>query len=76
MVAHESFKHSARAIVENILDELEPEKVKTAEGGLFRKAKPFALYEEKYATLRKWYESERFIHDFLVEFEKNCQRLT
>jgi hypothetical protein len=39
-----------------------------------KKAESFDLFEEKYKRVKKWYESERFLLDFLRQFEKNCQK--
>jgi hypothetical protein len=39
-----------------------------------KKAEYFDTYQNKYETLKKWFESGRFMEDLLREFENNCHR--
>jgi hypothetical protein len=81
LVSQESFKAAAKRIVGVILRELNPARIsQSAESGLkfgpLRKAEIFEIYENKYKICQKWFESGRFMADFLREFEKNCQQKT
>ena len=81
LVTQEAFKASAKKIVAVILRELNPDLIgKNIESGLkfgpLRKAEIFEMYEKKYKICQKWFESGRFMADFLREFEKNCQQKT
>jgi hypothetical protein len=81
LVSQESFKAAAKRIVAVILRELDPARIsQSAESGLkfgpLRKAEIFEIYENKYKICQKWFESGRFMADFLREFEKNCQQKT
>lgn len=79
-IAHDAFKNSMRSEVEKIMKELDPAEIEAESGGSKfdprRKAKYFAIYEEKYDRLKKWFESERFMNDFLRRFEDNCYKLS
>lgn len=81
LVTQEAFKATAKKIVALILRELNPEMIgKSIDSGLkfgpLRKAEIFEIYENKYKICQKWFESGRFMADFLREFEKNCQQKT
>jgi type VI secretion system (T6SS) FHA protein len=81
LTVQQAFKTSAKATVERILEDIDPDKDESeVSGGLnigpFRKAKLFEIYKDKYSRIKKWHESEKFVEDFLREFEKNCQALT
>jgi len=81
LTVQQAFKTSAKATVERILEDIDPDKDESeVSGGLnigpFRKAKLFGIYKDKYFRIKKWHESEKFVEDFLREFEKNCQALT
>ncbi len=80
LITQKAFKGTARSIVKNILDELDPKQISEVSGGglkvgPLRKAESFDVFEKKYNRCNKWFESDRFMEDFLREFEKNCQRL-
>jgi len=80
-VAQEAFRRAADAKVQQILVELDPGQIKEEKGkgfkfGPMKKAESFAIYEEKYGKIRKWFDSGRFAEDFLREFEKNAQELS
>jgi hypothetical protein len=79
LVTQDSFKDATKKIMAVILRELDPDRIsKSTESGLkfgpLRKAEFFEIYENKYKICRKWFESGRFMADFLREFEKNCQQ--
>lgn len=78
LLSQKAFKKAAHTIVSRILLELEPDQIaKQGKTGLkfgpLRKAELFEIYEEKFIKCKKWFESGRFMEDFLREFEKNCQ---
>jgi len=80
LTAQRSFKKTVKTIVGQILEEIDPDHISTQEGGglkigPFRKAEYYEIYEEKFRKIKKWFESGRFMEDFLREFEKNCQNL-
>lgn len=78
LTTQEAFKKAAQAKVGQILDALDPEKVAIERSGGFkigpmRKAEDFDIIREKIARIQRWFDSGRFMEDFLREFEKNCQ---
>lgn len=80
LTAQRSFKKTAKIKVGQILEEIDPDQISTQEGGglkigPFRKAEYYEIYEEKFRKIKKWFESGRFMEEFLREFEKNCQNL-
>ncbi len=79
-VAHEASKGTARKIVEDVLQELDPVEVETSAGisklDPRRRAKIFNQYEERYRRCKAWFESDRFVTDFLREFENSVRNLT
>lgn len=81
LTAQRAFKQAAQIIVGKILREIDPNQISAqASGGLkigpLRKAECFEIYEKKLHQIKKWYESGRFMEDFLREFEKICQNLS
>jgi hypothetical protein len=81
LITQQAFKETAHAKVSEILLELDPDRIAQAGGGGFkfgplRKAEFFEIYEEKFRTFKKWFESGRFMEEFLREFEKNSQKLS
>lgn len=81
LVTQQAFKETAHAKVSEILLELDPDRISEAGGGGFkfgplRKAEFFETYEEKFRAFKKWFESGRFMEEFLREFEKNSQKLS
>ncbi|MDX9788450.1 MAG: hypothetical protein RBT11_16860 [Desulfobacterales bacterium] len=77
-VAHQAFRQAAHTTVLKILRELDPEKIASEAGqglkfGPLKKAEYFDIYEAKFSTLKKWFESGRFMEDLLREFENNCR---
>ncbi|RZB33555.1 MAG: hypothetical protein SRB2_03901 [Desulfobacteraceae bacterium Eth-SRB2] len=80
LTVQRSFKKTAQIKVGQILEEIDPDQISTKEGGglkigPFRKAEYYEIYEEKFRKIKKWFESGRFMEEFLREFEKNCQNL-
>lgn len=77
LAAQQSSREAARTVAGYIMTELDPAAMEPQSGGLrigpLRKAEAFELFTEKYARVKKWYDSERFLLDFLRQFEKNCQ---
>lgn len=79
LTAQQASQEAARTIAGYILTELDPKTMNTGGGGLklgaFKKSDAFETFEEKYARVRKWYDSERFINDFLRQFENQCRKM-
>lgn len=78
LTSHQAFRQAAHTIFSRILTELDPGAIADAsEGrlkfGPMKKAEQYDIYETKYTTIRGWFESGRFMKDFLREFENNCQ---
>jgi len=81
LTVQRAFKEAAQMQVGQILKEIDPDQISTQGGGglkigPLRKAEFYEIYEEKFRTIKKWFESGRFMEDFLREFEKNCQDLS
>ncbi len=77
-ISHKAFKQAAHTLVSKMLHAVDPEKIaaEAAQGlkfGPLKKAEYFDIYETKFATLKKWFESGRFMEDLLREFENNCR---
>jgi hypothetical protein len=80
LTVQRSFKKTAQIKLSQILQEIDPDRISDqAAGGLkigpLRKAEYYEIYEEKYRKIKKWFESGRFMEEFLREFEKHCQNL-
>ena len=81
LVTHQAFQGAVRQVVSQIMDELDPEAiVASGSGGLklgvVKRAEFFDTYKDKYAVVRKWFESDRFRDRLLREFEKKCRQLS
>jgi len=81
LVTHQAFQGAVRQIVSQIMNELNPEVIVSAgSGGLklgvVKRAEFFDTYKDKYAVVRKWFESDRFRDRLLREFEKKCRQLS
>ncbi len=81
LTTQEAFKRAARTKVAQILQTLDPEKLAAERGGGFkigpmRKAEDFDILKEKVDRIRRWFDSGRFMDDYLREFEKNCESLS
>lgn len=80
LIAHTSFQQSSRETVKKILAALAPDKLRDEAStamkfGPFKKAELFELFEQRYESIRKWSDSDRFIRDLTRDFEKNCRNL-
>lgn len=78
LASQEAFKRAVSAKVGQIMQAIDPEKVAAERsGGLkigpLRKAEDFDILKEKIDRIKRWYDSGRFMEDFLREFEKHCQ---
>jgi len=78
LMTHEAFKNAARTKVEQILHAIDPGAIAVERGtglkiGPLRKAEDFDNLKGKIERIRKWFDSGRFMEDFLREFEKNCK---
>lgn len=76
---HQSFKEAASVTVGKILNEMDPKKISSEPGsslkfGPLKKAESFDLYEERFNKFKKWFDSGRFMEDFLREFENACRK--
>lgn len=81
LTTQEAFKKAARTKVAQILQALDPEKLAAERGGglkigPMRKAEDFDILREKIDRIRRWFDSGRFMEDYLREFEKNCESLS
>lgn len=81
LVTQEAFKKAAHDKFKLILHELDPNKIKAkCEGGVkfgpFRKAECFDIYEETFHLCRNWFESDRFMEEFVRAFENRCKKLS
>ena len=78
LTSHRGFRQAAHTIFKKILDELNPDAIANGSDSRFkfgpmRKADLFNIYETRFATLKNWFESGRFMKDLLREFENHCQ---
>ncbi len=79
LMTHEAFKSSARAKVQQILKAVDPAQIAAERSsglkiGPLRKAEDFDILKGKIERIQKWFDSGRFMEDFLREFENNCQK--
>lgn len=80
LITQQAFTEATHTKVGEILRELDPKQIKAdCSGGFkfgpFQKAEFFEMYEKKFDTCKKWFDSGRFIEKLLREFEKNSQKL-
>jgi PAS domain-containing protein len=80
LTVQRSFKKTAQVKVSQILEEIDPDRICAQAGGglkigALRRAEYYEIYEETFRKIKKWFESGRFMEEFLREFEKNCQNL-
>jgi hypothetical protein len=81
LTVQRAFKEAARIKIGEILQEIDPDQISALGGGglkigPLKKAEYYEIYEEKFQTIKKWFESDRFMEDFQREFEKNCQKFS
>lgn len=79
-IALKAYKEAARVKIDEVLDELNPERLEAEfEGkvkfGPLYKAQLYECYLGKYKTLQNWQRSGLLLEAFMKEFEKNCQIL-
>lgn len=78
LISKNASQEAARTVAGHIIKELDPASVQAETSGLaigpLRKAQAFEAFEERYARVRKWFDSERFMLDFSRQFEKNCRK--
>ncbi|MCJ8501800.1 hypothetical protein [Desulfatitalea alkaliphila] len=81
LLTHEAFKAAAKTKFAQVLNAVSQETVAAERsGGLklgpLRKAEDHDILREKIDRIQRWFDSERFMEDFLREFEKQCQEIT
>jgi hypothetical protein len=64
--------------MKQVVETLDPTQVVKERGsglkiGPLRKAEDYDILKEKIERIQRWFESGRFMEDFLREFENNCQ---
>ncbi len=79
LVAHEAFRQATQRKLNEILDELDPDRIaNTSERGVkfgpFRKAELFETYAAKFRACREYQQSGRLLGDLMREFERICQK--
>jgi hypothetical protein len=79
LMTHEAFKKAAQSKVRQIMHAIDPAKLATERSsglklGPMRKAEDFDNLKTKIERIQKWFDSGRFMEDFLREFETNCQQ--
>ncbi len=75
-VAYEAFQKAAEEKVGEILQELDPQRIAEEGGGFgpLKKAHLYEVFEDRFHRIKQWYDSGRFLQDFLRSFEKFCQK--
>ena len=76
LVIHDAFKSAIEVEMNKLFSDLAPDNIGDEVGGMFfsRKTKFFEIYEKKFRTHKKRFESGRFMNELLADFEKNCQK--
>ncbi len=78
LLSQKALKEAARTTVEDILSELDPNRIEAESRkgwfGPFRKADILGIFKEKHQRCRHWHESGRFEERLLREFEKSCSK--
>lgn len=78
LTTHEAFKKAAEVKMGRVLKSLDPAAVASERGsglkiGPLRKAEDYDILKEKIERIQRWFDSGRFMEDFIREFEKHCQ---
>jgi hypothetical protein len=79
LTTQKAFKSAAQNVMTQVIQAIDPKKIaaERAGGGLkigpLRKAEDYDTLKEKIERIQRWFESGRFMEEFLKEFEKNCQ---
>jgi len=81
LISQKAFQNTAHDMVKKILQTFAQEQSEHSKGskikfGVFKKAELFENINNNYQKLQKWFKSDRFMEDFLREFEKNCRKLS
>jgi hypothetical protein len=81
LTVQQAFKKAAETQIGQVLDELNPAAIESHLGSGFRigplkKAEAYGVYSQKYADIRQWFDSGRFMQDFLRAFEAQCRSLS
>lgn len=79
LMTHHAFKDAAYDLVLRILNDLDPDYFEAEEStslkfGPLRKAASYDLYLESYAKCKKWFDSGRFMEDFIRLFHNNKKK--
>jgi hypothetical protein len=79
LVAHKSFKLAVENRLQEILTELDPERIASAtEGGLrfgpLRKAELYEIYVQRFENVKRFFLSGQLTDEFVKEFEKHCEK--
>ncbi len=79
LIAHQAFQEAALNKMRLAVEELDPAKLENAEGGglkfgPLKKAELYEAFVKKFAQLRDWVDSGRFLEDLQREFERLCQQ--
>ncbi|MDA8138900.1 MAG: hypothetical protein M0036_09630 [Desulfobacteraceae bacterium] len=80
LTTQEAFKKAAHAKVSQIIHAIDTDKIAAERSnrlkiGPLRKAEDFDILKEKIDRIKRWFDSGRFMEDFLREFEKNCREI-
>jgi len=78
--SQQASRQAAHAKVEELLNQLSPEKI-TQDAGASRlspmkKSKYYDEYVHKFEKIEKWFQSGQFMESFLREFKRNCQKIS
>ena len=81
LISQKAFQETAHDMVKKILQTFDQGQIEHSKGskikfGVFKKAELFEAINNNYEKLQKWFKSDRFMEDFLREFEKNCRKLS
>jgi len=79
LIAHQAFQEAALNKMKLVVEELDPQKLETKEGGglkfgPLRKAELYEAFCKKFEQLKEWVDSGRYLEDLRREFEGLCQK--
>ncbi len=79
LIAHQAFQEAALNKMKLVVEELDPQKLETSEGGglkfgPLRKAELYEAFCKKFEQLKEWVDSGRYLEDLRREFEGLCQK--
>lgn len=77
LITQEAFKIAIEVRLNDIFSDLAPDNIGDEAGGMFfgRKTKFFEIYDKKFRSHKKRFESGRFMNELLADFEKKCQKM-